>query len=41
MKSQKKIIYKTVLDGKLAVSCNLKSAYAGLNSERRVLLSSN
>jgi len=30
-----------VLDGKLAVSCNLKSAYAGLNSERRILLSLN
>jgi len=27
-----------VLGGELAVPCNLKSAYAGLNSERRILL---
>jgi len=28
-----------VLDGELAVPCNLKSAYAGLNSDGWVLLS--
>jgi len=28
----------SVLDGELAVPCNLKSAYAGLNAGRRVLL---
>ncbi len=29
----------SVLDGELAVPCNLKSAYAGLNSDGWVLLS--
>ena len=31
--------FMSVLDGELAVPCNLKSAYAGLNPGRRVLLS--